>query len=180
MAPGNVSSPVARSNSRAAASGSVVGSQAKPWNRVGCRSTSSARVKQTSNAYVLTFPVRAMAPNGCRIKLLQRALLSDRSAGNTGCRFGQEEGDRKIPPVTASDRVAALAALEAVRVAREAAMTARWWAIRQRSSSQCSSRSGQAHDWWAFLLCSWTCRGGLRSSDCQYSCAERGSSCCRG
>ena len=89
----------------------------RPWPEGG---RGAVRVEQTSNAYVLLFPAAAVAPRHWRS-----------APRNTGCHVGRVEAGRRIPPIPAGDRVAALAALEAVRVAREAAATTRWWAARR-------------------------------------------------
>lgn len=93
-----------------------------PWPEGG---RGAIRVQQTSNAYVLLFPTRPSVPLVCA-QLEKRPALR-----NTGCHVGPVEVERRITNIPAEDRVAALAALETVRVAREAALAAKWWAARR-------------------------------------------------
>ena len=116
----------------------------RPWPEGG---RGAVRVEQTSNAYILTFPVgavtwqskvsgtvprtspQALAKSHSETDVL-RTVRETPSALSTGCHSGAEEsGSRFIHP-SELDRMAALAALEAVRMAREAANAARWWAGR--------------------------------------------------
>lgn len=97
-----------------------------PWPEGG---RGAVRVQQTSNAYVLLFPAGAVAER--RVAGLTARSAAAIQSLNTGCHVGPVEAERKIPSVPAGDRVAALAALETVRVAREAALAARWWAARR-------------------------------------------------
>ena len=88
----------------------------RPWPEGG---RGAVRVEQTSNAYLVLFPARVVTAR------------SQRSAPrNTGCHLGSGEADRRSTPAPAMDRTAALAALEAVRMAREAVVMARWLARR--------------------------------------------------
>ena len=103
----------------------------RPWPEGGC---GAVRVEQTSNAYLLTFPAAAVAPR-CRRLPIRPATMGispiARQPHNTDCHIGPVEAGRRISPEPAGDRMPALAALEAVRVAREAAMAARWWMARR-------------------------------------------------
>ncbi len=105
----------------------------RPWPEGG---RGAVRVEQTSNAYVLLFPLASV---GERRTVGLSSTVGRATMGispmvarspNTGCHSGPVEAGRRIPSVPAGDRTAALAALEAVRVAREAAAAARWWAAR--------------------------------------------------
>ena len=86
-----------------------------PWPEGGRGAT---RVQQTSNAYELLFPTRPLAD---RPPLRLRSVRP-----NTGGHSGDEEHFRVLPSLQAGDRLEALAALEAVRVAREAAQAEAW------------------------------------------------------
>lgn len=95
----------------------------RPWPEGG---RGAVRVEQTSNAYALTFPDDAVT---CQPRVLRTARKTSPTL-NTACHSGPAETEKMIPPVPAGDRVAALAALEAVRRGREVANAARWWAAR--------------------------------------------------
>ncbi len=96
----------------------------RPWPEGG---RGAVRVEQTSNAYVLTFPAGVAAERVLKLRNLPAAPVARL---NTGCHVDPVEASRRSLPAPTSDRIAALAALEAVRVAREAAAATRWWAAR--------------------------------------------------
>ena len=84
----------------------------RPWPEGG---RGAVRVEQTSNAYMLTFP-RQVVTARCRRP----------TPRNTGCHVGPVEADRRSSPPPTCDRMAALAALEAVRVRRSVALAQQW------------------------------------------------------
>ncbi|MGI4793650.1 MAG: helix-turn-helix domain-containing protein [Janthinobacterium lividum] len=87
-----------------------------PWPEGG---RGAVRVQQTSNAYEVLFPMRT---------LCDRPPLRLRVNGrvNTGCHSGPEESGSRFIPAPEMDRTAAIRALEAVRVARSAALARQW------------------------------------------------------
>ena len=100
----------------------------RPWPEGG---RGAVRVEQTSNAYLLTFPARVVTAIGRTLEAGRRPTSPAVAASDTGCHVGPAEAGRRIPPAPPTDRVAALAALETVRMAREATMTARWRMVRR-------------------------------------------------
>ncbi len=92
-----------------------------PWPEGG---RGAVRVQQTSNAYEVLFPARAVNDYPpLRLPLSRPA--------NTACHSGNEETESRFIPAPEMDRVAAMRALEAVRVARSAALTRQWCTTRR-------------------------------------------------